>query len=55
MTEKNEKLTIGEIIKGCNEDEGVYFHHKLHGKIMPEEIMIPVTKVSHNSYGVILS
>lgn len=50
-----EQLTVGEISKDSNEDEAVYFFHKLHGKIMPEEIMIPVTKITHKSEGVILS
>ena len=48
-------MTVGEIMKDSNEDEAVYFFHKLHGKIMPEEIMVPVTTIKHKSEGVILS
>ena len=50
-----EQMTVRDIMKNSNEDEAVYFNHKMHGTIMPEEIMVPVTKISHKSEGVILS
>lgn len=49
------QLTVGEISQDSNEDEAVYFYHKMHGKIMPEEIRVPVTKIEHKPEGLILS
>lgn len=49
------QFTVGEIGKNSSKDVVVYLYHKMHGKIMPEEIMVPVTRITHNSKGVILS
>ena len=52
-------MKVHELIKllqsRCNDEEDVFFYHKLHGSIMPESITIPIECKTGASEGVILS
>lgn len=51
-------MTVKEVIeklKQYDEDEQVWFYHKLKGKIMPAEIAGIVNKIEYTADGVLLS
>lgn len=51
-------MTIKELIEllsQYDEDEKVWFHHKLKGKIMPEEITVPIKKAEYTADGIVLT
>ena len=50
-------MTKKELIKQLQEfddEDKVWIHHKLQGKIMPEEIIAPVRKVEYTADGILL-
>lgn len=48
------KKELVEQLQEFDDDDVVWLHHKLHGRIMPEEITAPIKKVEQTADGILL-
>lgn len=54
---RDERMTVKEVrhrLEEFDDDEVVMFHHKMHGKIMPEEIWCHIVDIEYTTDGVLL-